>query len=385
MGETFSNRIRVRIRVLSPERLMNMALTQGVQLYEVRRENAREITASIDLCQWPALRGIVRTLGARFRVLSRRGPFFTWRALRPQLWLGICLVLGAAALYGFCQCVWRIDIEPRDGLDVQLLARHLSEQGVHVGMHADGQTLRDIEDQMLIDYTDYTYIALDQRGMVLRVRAVAATPKPDTGSEAACANIVASCDAVIDQIYVYKGTAMVKPGDTVVKGQVLIAGAQMRAGEASLVCASGDVIGRIWYSGEGQCPLEREILVPTGSKTVSRQFQTPWMCDIIKTDPAYPLARTQQSSVRLLDGLFLDVSLVTTCQEQLRSAPMRTSAAMAREQAVASAYEAALEKLPLGQLVRNTDVSSAQTQDGVTARVTFETTAPIGQTVYFEP
>ena len=70
--------------------------------------------------------------------------------------------------------------------------------------------------------------------MVLRVRAVAATPKPDTGSEAACANIVASCDAVIDQIYVYKGTAMVKPGDTV----VITAGVPIgRSGTTNLIKA----------------------------------------------------------------------------------------------------------------------------------------------------
>lgn len=384
MREPAGNYLTVCVRVLSPERLINASLAQGIVFEEAERISARELRLRIALSHWPALRGVLRKLGGRFRVVSRQGPFFVLRRLRGRIWLFFSLILLAALLVGLSQRIWYIRIQSAD-VDADRLLSQLQAQGVRIGRKYDGQTLREIEDRMLIAYDDYTHIGLDQKGMVLRVWVFGATEKPFDAPAGACGDLVASCDAVIDQVHVYQGTAMVKPGDTVRAGQVLIAGVQLHGGQAERICALGDVTGRIWVSGYGESVMQREIFVPAGQETVRIRFQMPWDCDIIEDEQVYALEKQVHRTLPLLDGLFLNAVCRVDTHIRLERAPLLLGEQTAREEAITLAYEDALEKLPLGLAVRDTKTSSIL-QDGVAAaRVSFEICLPIARAVYYTP
>ena len=100
-----------------------------------------------------------------------------------------------------------------------------------------------------MERNDISWIGIEFKGTNAIVKIVEATKKPDIIDEKYFCNIVASKDAVITRIVVQNGTAQVKVGDTVKKGDILIAGwMQGEHTEKYFVNSAGEVKGKIQYT-----------------------------------------------------------------------------------------------------------------------------------------
>ncbi len=78
-------------------------------------------------------------------------------------------------------------------------------------------------------------------------------------------NIIASKDALITKILTSKGEAVVRSGDYVKKGDLLISGNIKLFEEVKgSVPATGAVYGDVWYESEVKIPIEREVKNDTG-------------------------------------------------------------------------------------------------------------------------
>ena len=94
------------------------------------------------------------------------------------------------------------------------------------------------------EYTNVSWININRRGTVAYISlGMKDTEKEENNIRpSAYANIVASRDCVIDEITVQRGTALVKPGDAVKKGDIIIRGMDV---DGNLCLADGRVMGRI--------------------------------------------------------------------------------------------------------------------------------------------
>src|SRR5690606_22893987 len=87
-------------------------------------------------------------------------------------------------------------------------------------------------------------------------------------------DLVAARDGIIENVTVFRGHALVEPGDTVKRGGALISGfippsdpahrLRLNDGEPPYVHADGIVKARAWYEGSATVRLIRETLIPTG-------------------------------------------------------------------------------------------------------------------------
>ena len=80
-------------------------------------------------------------------------------------------------------------------------------------------------------------------------------------------NIVAGKDALITKIINTKGESIVRSGDYVKKGDLLISGQIKLYDEVKgLVPAKGAVYGNVWYESEVKVPIIKEEITDTGKK-----------------------------------------------------------------------------------------------------------------------
>ena len=101
---------------------------------------------------------------------------------------------------------------------------------------------------------------------------------PQPAQEENVGEIVASTDAIVTRVEVSGGTALVKAGDTVRKGQILIedyivVGDPLDPGHKEIeTVAEGDVYGRVWYVQRLNVPLVVEKTVRTGREYSSSEL-----------------------------------------------------------------------------------------------------------------
>jgi hypothetical protein len=99
-----------------------------------------------------------------------------------------------------------------------------------------------VENEFLKLYDDVSWININRRGTVAYVSVIEKEKENFDISNILYSNIVAAYDCVIDEVTVKSGTAMVKPGDSVKKGDLLILGANAKG---DFCRAEGQVIGRV--------------------------------------------------------------------------------------------------------------------------------------------
>ncbi|MCL6638019.1 MAG: sporulation protein YqfD, partial [Alicyclobacillus sp.] len=105
-------------------------------------------------------------------------------------------------------------------------------------------------------------------------------------------HVVAGKPGVVRKVFAERGQALVKPGQVVHSGQVLISGAL--AGGAVHVPAAGRVWAEVWYTSRVEVPLQVRWNGLTGVRS-ERDYLVigPWAVHVWGWDPPFTTAFTQ--------------------------------------------------------------------------------------------
>ena len=169
-----------------------------------------------------------------------------YKRLKYKKVIIISALLGALIVFFASTLVWDIRIDGNDALTDAEITEALSESGFAVGsmwLFADRGR---VESAVLQNLPEISWININKRGSVAYVSVI--EKRVDNGEQEVVrgyANLVASRDCIIEEITVTCGTAQVKAGDVVKKGDVLILGVKPIESGGGLCYAQGRVIGRM--------------------------------------------------------------------------------------------------------------------------------------------
>ena len=143
--------------------------------------------------------------------------------------------------------VWDVRIDGNSSLPDAYYVDLLRTSGLSVG---DSWFFLDrsiVETNALNSSDEVAWLNINRRGAVAYVTVVESQSADDKvlSPKPKYSNLVATEDCVIEEITVTRGRAMVKPGDVVSRGDVLILGIAPDEAGAYLLCAEGEVVGRI--------------------------------------------------------------------------------------------------------------------------------------------
>ena len=142
--------------------------------------------------------------------------------------------------------VWDIRIEGDTVASEQRIETALRECDFYIGKVWHLCDFSEIEAEFLSSNPEFSWININRRGTVAYV-VVSDNKNQDNnvGVKNGYANIVASVDCIIEEIRVVKGKAMVKRGDVVKAGDLLISGVVSLEDTGEFCYAEGEVIGRM--------------------------------------------------------------------------------------------------------------------------------------------
>ncbi len=142
---------------------------------------------------------------------------------RKRYGLFVGALLFFALIWASTLFVWRVDVVGTDALSVKEVRKELAEMGVSTGKLISGIDRGSVSDRFLSLHSEISWAALNFSGTTasLCVRETEKTPSPDAEDTNV---LVASRDGVVRSVLVYEGSAAVKGGSVVKKGDVLITG-----------------------------------------------------------------------------------------------------------------------------------------------------------------
>mgnify|MGYP000846466765 CR=1 FL=1 len=255
----------------------------GVALYGVRRQKDG-LYLWIMLDDFGVSQHLLRQCRCPFHVQRRRGiPFAISRLKRRRgLWLGGILCF--AMVYLLLSFLWGYEVSGNVLYSDAHMIALVQEYGLLPGARSDKFDYEAIQKQIVLEHPEFTWILLRPSGTTLTIQVKERLP--DVTQQPVEGSIVAKADGRITELLVFRGTPLVKRGQWVQEGQVIIGGWDysdrqrdvngefVPSGQPFAVKAKGVVYGEQERRAVGVCALKEQFLQSTGNQ--QKQIALVW-------------------------------------------------------------------------------------------------------------
>ena len=317
-----------------PERFLNLCSGGGVGLWNTRR-TAEGVTACCAQCHRSRLEYYAQKSGCRLETVRCTGMKSTARRYRRRtgLWVGAALL--AAGLLVMGRFVWRVEIRGTEQLDPAVITAALAEYGVHPGVLAGKIDARTVERRMQIRFAEIAWITVNVEGSRVTAILEEAVPPPAVVEDGIPTNLIAGETGFITRVEVQNGNAVVKPGDSVLAGDLLVSGIMdNKMGESRLAHARGRVYAQVRERLEIFVPYDQRDYLLAG--VARRRYLTVFGVEIPLQGRGAPEGPYRLEQVVTQPGGFfslLPVTLREECYLQLREVTKTVSPQEAMRQA----------------------------------------------------
>lgn len=234
------------------ERFVNLCHNHEIILWDVSySKRTGKLHFKIGLRDFYRLRPISRKSKVFLVVKYRYGfPFFIQEMKKQKNFFGGIVVFLCILLF-LSTRIWGITVEGESYHTKETLLRFLDTKQIYGGMEKKSVICSDIEEMIRERYRDIGWVSVELRGtrLIVRIREIQLITKKSAKEPA---SLVAQEDGIVKSIVTQRGTAKVKEGKRVKKGDILISGKIKIKGD------SEEVIKTKYVRAKGKVVLERK-------------------------------------------------------------------------------------------------------------------------------
>lgn len=244
----------IEIRGYMMEKLLNILHIHKIYAWDIKKDKSGNLQLKLMRGSLEKFLSLSKQFKVDVKIISQHGlPHFLKRLIKKKGFVAGCIFLIASFFY-LSSLILKIEIPVEYSMQKQEIINALGESGLKVGMIKYGIDYDETKRQFLINNPDYTYMSITLNGTTAKVDLYSAVKSQEIYDYSKPADIIAGKDGEITKILTIRGTAQVKPGDQVKKGDVLISGNEhMLVGNSESYvyqCATGSVTAKVEYSFE---------------------------------------------------------------------------------------------------------------------------------------
>ena len=232
------------LRVLfkcNAEKVLNLTAQNGITLWDTKLLK-NGIEGYISVRDFKKLAYLKRPKGFKVHILRRYGLPFKIKSNKRKVRLLFCLGVFFGTLMFFSQFIWSVEIVGNKTTPDKVIFDALAEIGISEGVLKSKINPKINREQLLLKTDTLSWCSLNIEGSRLTVNV--SEIKEEKHSDTPV-NLVADFDGIIRKINITSGNCLVKVGDTVAKGDILVSSIKETADSTKFVTASGEIIAEI--------------------------------------------------------------------------------------------------------------------------------------------
>lgn len=249
------------------ERFINLCSNQKIFLWNLKRPKTTIMRANITISDFKKLKPISKKTKCRAKICEKRGiPFLFYRYKKRKIFLFLFLPV-MIVIWGLSNFIWNIEIIGTEKVNKQEIEQILLDEDFKTGRCKIGLNTKEIVEHIRLLRSDVAWVGIEIDGTNAIVKIVEADLKPEIVQEEEYCNIVATKDGMIVKISAQNGVPVVKEGDIVTKGSVLVRGwLEGKYTGMRYVHANGEVQAKVWYSEKIKIPFNQTKKELTGNE-----------------------------------------------------------------------------------------------------------------------
>jgi len=224
MFHYFNGYYIVQINGYMMEKLLNVFHIHKIYAWDIKKDKNGTMQLKIMRGSLNKLISLSKNFKVEVKIISERGlPYFLKTLVRKKGFAVGCFLLFASFLF-LSSLILKIEIPVEYSMNKEQIINSLNKAGLKHGRIKYIIDYDEVKRNFLIDNPDFTYISIEIQGTKAKVKLYSAIEPQQISDYSRPADIVAKRDGKIIKILAIRGTPVVKKGDTVKKGDVLISG-----------------------------------------------------------------------------------------------------------------------------------------------------------------
>lgn len=311
------------------ELALNRLVRENIAFWNIVWNDEFTVRIYVFLRQQEKAMNLVRVSMCDVRSIEEVGALRQIKCIGHRMILTAWVLLSVVSAIVLPKFVFFYEVVGNETIPSDLILRELQNHGIGFGTYGPDIQPAWAKNHMINALPKLQWLTITQNGCRAKVIVRERPSIPETEDRRGFSNVVASQTGLITQMSVFAGQPVVKTGDTVVKGQILVSGIVDLERIYVLENANAEIFARTWreitactpkyYEKKGEISeIKREVSVQIGQKRIKlfgNSGISHGSCDkmITRLDLTLPGS--------LVIPLSLEVSQVAFCEKKLSMVP----------------------------------------------------------------
>lgn len=363
------------------ERFINICNSRQIFLWNIRKDNSITLYASIEAKRFKDLKDICKRTKCKVKIKNKKGFPFTVKKYKKRKVFLILLLIIILAIIALSRFIWNIEVEGNVDISKEEIMQLAEDHGLAIGASKGKIDTKEIINNIRLERDDIAWVGIDIKGTNAIIKIVEADEKPEIVNEDEYCNIVADKDAIITKVSAQNGTPLVKEGDVVTKGDIIIAGwLEGKYTGRQYVHSQGEVQARVWYTTTEKIALKETKKIETGN--IENKYSVKinnFQINLHKSLPNFQKYDTieENKKLRLFSNFYLPLELVTYTYKEYEEVVVVHSFEEAKQMGIDKAAETLKENIE-GKKVLDKQVQVKAEAEYIEVQVTYEVEENIG-------
>lgn len=248
------------------ERFINICISKGILLWGIKREKSTYLKANISVRDFRKIKSIAKKTKCKIMLNNKKGFPFLLNKYRERKIFLVALIIITLIIIITSRFIWNIEIEGNENIQTDEIMKQINELGLKMGKMKSKIDPNEIIRKMRLQRNDIAWMSINISGTNAIVKIVENTQKPEIIDKKDFCNIVSDKIGVITKINAKNGTALVKEGDLVKNGTILVGGwMEGKYTGKRYVHSDAEIEARVWYSKKDSEAYIQEENVKTGN------------------------------------------------------------------------------------------------------------------------
>ncbi|MDD4705813.1 MAG: sporulation protein YqfD [Bacilli bacterium] len=247
-------------------RFIKKLVHNNISIFNINYLSNEKILIKINFRDYKA----VKRLGylSKIRIIKYEGPEGIIKHINNNIYLYIIVLLCFVLMDILTSYIIKIDIIHENSKVRKLVKEELETNGIkRFSLKREFDELEEIKNKILDNNRNkLEWISITRKGMIYEIR-IEERIITDTSKEIGHRHLVSFKNALITKVICTKGNLLVRSGDYVKKGDLLISGEiKLYDDIKGNILATGEVYGDVWYTSDISFPLYYVEKTFTGEK-----------------------------------------------------------------------------------------------------------------------
>lgn len=247
------------------ERFINICASKNIFLWNLKRDKDTILYARVGRQDFKKLREVCRKTQCKMKINHKKGISFLLNQYKKRKIFACLLIFIVLFIITLSNFVWNIEITGNSTIPSNEILQIANDEGLKIGRWKSKIEIKSIINKLRLERDDIAWVGIEIKGTNVIIKIVEADRKPEIIDEDDYCNIVASKSGMILKVNAVNGTPLVKQGDIVKKGDIIIGGwMEGKYTATRYVHAQGQVIAKVWYTNKQKVYLSETEKQETG-------------------------------------------------------------------------------------------------------------------------